>query len=56
MRPSLATLVLSAVLAGMLPQMADAQGQTPAALPPLRCAVDGTFAPHALPRSCCRPH
>ena len=40
MRHSLTAAILSMVLAGP----AFAQGQ-----PPLRCAVDGTFAPHAFP-------
>ncbi len=40
MRRLIAAALLSAVVAG--PAMA--QGQ-----PPLRCAVDGTFAPHAFP-------
>jgi polar amino acid transport system substrate-binding protein len=37
----------AAVAAAALPGLAFAQA--PAAQPPLRCAVDGTFAPHAFP-------
>lgn len=44
MRRSLTVTLLSMALAGP----ALAQG-TPAGQPPLRCAVDGTFAPHAFP-------
>ncbi|MDB5316564.1 MAG: polar amino acid transporter substrate-binding protein [Rhodospirillales bacterium] len=42
-----ATLLVVGAMAG------DAHAQAPApapAQPPLRCAVDGTFAPHAMPR------
>jgi len=40
-----ATLFALPLLSGAAPSDALAQGQ-----PPLRCAVDGTFAPHAFPR------
>jgi polar amino acid transport system substrate-binding protein len=40
-------LLAAAVAAAALPGLALAQA--PAAQPPLRCAVDGTFAPHAFP-------
>ena len=40
-------LFLAASLAAAAATPAFAQA--PAAQPPLRCAVDGTFAPHALP-------
>ncbi|WP_237212910.1 transporter substrate-binding domain-containing protein [Falsiroseomonas oryziterrae] len=45
MRHSLLAVALSLGLAGP----ALAQGTTPGSQPPLRCAVDGTFAPHAFP-------
>ena len=52
--------IAAAFCAAALPAMAQAPaaqapagpapaGQAPAAQPPLRCAVDGTFAPHAFP-------
>ena len=48
MRVPLLALILSAGLA--LPALAQAPAAPPAAAqPPLRCAVDGTFAPHAFP-------
>lgn len=40
-------LLAAAVAAAALPGLARAQA--PATQPPLRCAVDGTFAPHAFP-------
>ncbi|WPB85694.1 transporter substrate-binding domain-containing protein [Sediminicoccus rosea] len=40
-------LLAAAAFAAALPGLAFAQA--PAAQPPLRCAVDGTFAPHAFP-------
>jgi len=45
MRPTLAALLISASLSGT----ALAQA-APADQPPLRCGVDGTFAPHAFPK------
>lgn len=49
MRALLSALILSAGIA--LPAFAQAPAATPPAAgqPPLRCAVDGTFAPHAFP-------
>lgn len=47
--------IAAAFCAAALPAMAQAPAgqapvaQSPAAQPPLRCAVDGTFAPHAFP-------
>jgi len=49
MRALLTALILSAGIA--LPALAQAPAAAPPAAgqPPLRCAVDGTFAPHAFP-------
>jgi polar amino acid transport system substrate-binding protein len=47
MRLPLMTAALAAVLAA--PWLAAAPAAAQTAQPPLRCAVDGTFAPHAFP-------
>ena len=39
----------AAFCAAALPALAQAPATPPPSLPPLRCAVDGTFAPHAFP-------
>jgi polar amino acid transport system substrate-binding protein len=49
MRKLAATLLLATGLAGPLAGPALAQGGSTGGQPPLRCAVDGTFAPHAFP-------
>ncbi|MBS7810944.1 transporter substrate-binding domain-containing protein [Roseococcus pinisoli] len=41
--------LLAAALAGTMSASAFAQTQAPQSQPPLRCGLDGTFAPHAFP-------
>lgn len=42
-------ILIAAALAASVATPVLAQAPAPAAQPPLRCAVDGTFAPHAFP-------
>jgi len=49
-RTPISALALAAAFAGALALAAPSPAQAQGSQPPLRCAVDGTFAPHAMPK------